>query len=224
MSADKKVVVVDDFRISREYFEMHINITDGFELVQSMQSAQDAVGYCIMNEVDIVVIDVLMREGIDGLTAASIIKKAKPGIKIIMATSTSEFSWEKRAKEIGVESFWYKEYSHESFTDILTRTAAGESVYPVDLPEARLGQAVRSDFTGRELDVLREMCTSECTNEDISSRLGISLNTVRTHIKHILQKTGYNSRRELVARCRELQFVVSDETLRGSASNTENRQ
>lgn len=219
MSADKKVVVADDYRISREYFEMHIKITDGFTLAKSMDNAQGAVAYCIMNKVDIVVMDVLMRNGIDGLTAAEMIKSAKPDIKIIMATSTSESGWEKRAKKIGVESFWYKEYSRESFDDVLKRTAAGESVYPTNLPDSRLGDAVRSDFTARELDVLREMCSSESTNEDVASKLGISLNTLRTHIKHILSKTGYTSRQELIARAREQKFVVSDDTLRGSANN-----
>ena len=53
MRADIKVVVADDYRISREYFEMHIKITDGFTLAKSMDNAQDAVAYCIMNNVDI---------------------------------------------------------------------------------------------------------------------------------------------------------------------------
>lgn len=216
MAIEKRVVVADDYRISREYFEMHVKIAEGFVLAKSMDNAGDAVAYCLMNRVDIVVMDVLMRVGIDGLTAAEMIKNAKPGIKIIMATSTSESGWEKRARKIGVESFWYKEYSRESFDEVLRRTAAGESVYPTSLPDSRLGDAVRTDFTGRELDVLREMCSSESTNEDIAAKLGISLNTLRTHIKHILSKTGYTSRQELVARAREIQFVVSDDTLGSS--------
>lgn len=104
----------------------------------------------------------------------------------------------------------------DEISEILRRTAAGESVYPTSLPDSRLGDAVRTDFTGRELDVLREMCSSESTNEDIAAKLGISLNTLRTHIKHILSKTGYTSRQELVARAREIQFVVSDDTLSSS--------
>ena len=214
MISNKKVIVADDYRISREYFEMHIKITDGFSLIKSFDNAQDAVAFCILNDVDIVIMDVLMRKGIDGLTAAEMIKKENPDVKIIMATSTTEFEWEQRAKKIGVESFWYKEYSRESFDDVLRRTAAGESVYPVDVPEPHLGNARRSFFTDRELDVLREMCAGDLSNEEISSRLEISQNTLRTHIKHILQKTGYSSRQELVARAREIQFVVSDEMLR----------
>ena len=217
MNTDKKVVVVDDFRISREYFEMHVKITKGFVLVNSLQTAQDAVTYCLMNDVDIVVMDVLMRTGIDGLTAAEMIKSAKPDIKIIMTTSTAESSWEKRAQKIGVESFWYKEYSRESFEDVLVRTAEGESIYPAEMPDLSLGDAMQSDFTRRELDVLREMCVNDTTNEDIAAKLGISLNTLRTHIKHILSKTGFKSRQELIARAREQKFVVSDETLRSSA-------
>lgn len=216
MISEKKVVIADDYRISREYFEMHIKITDGFTLIKSFDNAQDAVAFCILNDVDIVVMDVLMRKGIDGLTAAEMIKKAKPDVKIIMATSTTEFAWENRAKNIGVESFWYKEFSRESFDDILVRTAEGESVYPVDVPEPRLGNARRSDFTERELDVLREMCSGDLSHEEIAHRLEISVNTLRTHIKHILSKTGYTSRKELVARTREQQFVVSDDMLKNN--------
>ena len=68
-----------------------------------------------------------------------------------------EYSYLSRAREIGVESFWYKEEQRESLLDVMERTMAGESVYPDATPELQLGLASSYEFTERELEVLREM-------------------------------------------------------------------
>lgn len=100
-----RIVIADDFRVSREYFELHVQAKKDYILLKSFDNAQEAVKFCLMSEVDVVIMDVLMRKGIDGLTASEMIKSLKPDIKIIIATSSSEFSWEQRARTIGVESF-----------------------------------------------------------------------------------------------------------------------
>ncbi len=99
--------------------------------------------------------DVVTRNGESGLDAAARIKRAFPQIKIIIVTSMPECSYLSRAREIGVESFWYKEEQRESLLDVMERTMAGESVYPDATPELQLGLASSYEFTDRELEVLR---------------------------------------------------------------------
>ena len=125
-----RVVVADDQNISRGFFEMYIRASTRYELAASLRTAQEAVAYADSHEADLLILDVMMREGIDGLTAAGMIKRAHPALKIILTTSTSETSWEEKARAMGVESFWYKEYDDHSLIDIMDRTVDGESVYP----------------------------------------------------------------------------------------------
>ena len=223
MKKQYQVVVTDDYRISRTFFEMMVQSDVRYTLAASFSNAQDAVAYCLRNPVDLLILDVLMRTGIDGLTAARRIKERKPEIKIILATSTAESAWEDKAREVGIESFWYKEYSDESLTEIMDRTLAGEKVYPKKPVDISLGNIKRVALTRRDLDVLREL-TLGYTNEEIAERLGISVNTVRTHIQNMLNKTGFKNRLELVVNAASLGIVVSDDTRNAGADRNERKR
>ncbi|MBQ1463988.1 MAG: response regulator [Ruminococcus sp.] len=76
------------------------------------------------------ILDVVMGTSSDGIDAAREIKEISPDTKIIMVTSMAESSYITRAKEAGVESFWYKEVQEQPLLDIMDRTMAGQSVYP----------------------------------------------------------------------------------------------
>ena len=119
-----------------------------------------------------------------------------------------EVSWLKRAREIGIESFWYKEASQETILSVMDRTVAGESVYPDKPPKVGLGLASNTEFTERELEVLRIMTTG-VSNAAIARELGITENTVKNHIRHMMEKTGYKSRTELAIEARVNGIVVN---------------
>ncbi|MBQ5519407.1 MAG: response regulator, partial [Clostridiales bacterium] len=85
-----RVVVVDDQNISRGFFEMYVRAASGYELTAGLRSAQESLGFIEKNKPDLIIMDVMMQEGIDGLSAAAQIKQSHPEIKIILTTSTSE--------------------------------------------------------------------------------------------------------------------------------------
>ena len=202
-----RVVVADDQNISRGFFEMYVRAAIRYQLLAGLRSAKEAVAYVDEHETDLLILDIVMQNGMDGLTAAGEIKRKHPEVRIILTTSTSETSWEQKAREIGVESFWYKEYDSHSLLDLMDRTMAGESVYPEDAPKPPFGSVTRADLTERELDVLREL-TGSLTNEEIAERLNISPNTVKRHIQNIMEKTGFESRLDLAMNAKALGIVV----------------
>ena len=69
-----KVVIADDEYVARTLFEMLIQSTVNYELSASFSTAEQAVNYCRANPVDLVILDVMMKKGLDGLTCAEIIK------------------------------------------------------------------------------------------------------------------------------------------------------
>ncbi len=201
------VLIVEDQRMPRQLLELFVKESGRYELSGSIASAELALTFCRRRTIDLILMDVLTEFGVSGLDTAEEIKKEFPGIKIIIITSMPEASWLKRARDIGVDSFWYKEAEGASILEVMDATMEGESIYPDSPPRVSIGNTSNRDFTDRELDVLREMLTGD-SNTKIAERLGISENTVKFHIQSMLQKTGFHSRTELVAQARSLGIVI----------------
>ena len=150
-----KVVIADDEYVARTLFEMLIQSTVNYELSASFSTAEQAVNYCRANPVDLVILDVMMKKGLDGLTCAETIKSNNPKIKVILATSTGEYKWIEEAKREKIDSFWFKEYHESSLLDIMDRTMNGESVYPGSAPDYEFGDTKKSELTEREARIIR---------------------------------------------------------------------
>ncbi len=207
-----RVMIVDDQSISRQLFEMYVKSSERYELAFSIASAAVADVYILKNKVDLILMDILMNDGSNGLEAARQIKQRNPRIKIIAVTSMPERSWMEKAKEIGVDSFWYKETDEKTILEVMDRTMNGESVYPDRAPTVNLGYATSADFTERELEVLR-IITTGASNAQVAAQLGISEYTVKSHVRSMLDKTGYRSRTELAIKARVIGLAISHEDL-----------
>lgn len=203
-----RVMIVDDQYVARQLFELYLRASDHYEVVYMVESAAFALDFVKADQVDLILMDILMNDNSNGLQAAEAIKKLYPKIKIVAVTSMAEASWLKRARQIGVDSFWYKEVSRTDILEVMDRTMAGESVYPDNPPRVRLGMADSSEFTERELEVLRIM-TKGLPNSAIAQKLDISENTVKVHIQHMLDKTGCENRTELAIEARVSGLAIS---------------
>ena len=120
-----------------------------------------------------------------------------------------EVSYLKRARKAGADSLWYKEHEEQSLLEIMERTIKGESIYPDAPPRLFLGNASSVEFTEGELEVLRQVIMGK-TDQDIAEVLHISVWTVRSHVQHMLQKTGYKNRVELAVKARTAGLVIDD--------------
>lgn len=204
-----KLMIVDDQFVSRELFRLILEKNPDYEVVYSVDTAMFADTYVLNRNLDLVIMDILMQDGSNGLDAAEKIKKLRPDIKIVAVTSMPEVSWMDRAKAIGIDSFWYKEASEASILEVIDRTLAGETIYPDATPVIQLGLAKSTELTPREIQVLR-LLTTGAGNEEIASKLEISLNTVKTHVMHLMDKTGFNSRTQLAIQARITGFVIEE--------------
>ena len=204
-----KVLIVDDQNMSRQLFESFVRDSENYELVYALDSASEADAYPARYHIDLIIMDVVMKNGISGLDAAERIRKNYPQIRIIAVTSMPESAFIRRAREIGIDSFWYKEVAQETLLSVMDRTMAGEHVYPDEAPVVQLGLCQSSELTEREIDVLRVLAAG-CSDEEIAEKLNISIHTVRTHIIHMRDKTGYKSRMELALNALRSGVVVPE--------------
>lgn len=204
-----RVLVVDDQAMPRQLFENIIKSSDNYELVACIETAKVADMYCARQRVDLILMDVVMNDGSNGLDVAEKIKATYPNTKIIIMTSMPDADFLERARYIGVDSFWYKEVQETTMLDVMDRTMAGENVYPDHPPVVQLGMAKDTDFTSREMDVLRKMVQGY-TDKEIADLLGMSYHTVRSHVNSLLSKTGCVSRTELAIRVVKSGLIVPE--------------
>ena len=106
-----------------------------------------------------------------------------------------------------MDSFWYKDLQAVGLVDVVARTLQGERVWPSEAPVVRLGLARSSELTAREFDVLHQLARG-LSYEQIASELGISLNTVKYHVKNLLAKTGFESTLALVVEAVDKRLVL----------------
>ena len=202
-------MIVEDQNIPRELFEIYIGASENFHHLLSISNASAALSVCQNSKVDLILMDVMTELNHSGLDAAEEIKRRYQNIKIIIVTSMPEYSWLAWARKIGVDSFWYKDGHKDSILDVMERTMAGEHIYPDETPLIRIGSATNHEFTERELDILKELTTGD-TNAEIAERLHVSVATVKSHILHLMEKTGFKTRTELVSEARGLGIVIKD--------------
>lgn len=194
-----QVMIVDDQTVPRQLFERIIAASDRYETAVSLDTAKVAYAWCAKLHIDLILMDVVMNDGYSGLESAARIKEAFPSIKIIIVTSMPDAFFMKRAREIGVDSFWYKEVQAVPMLEVMDRTMAGEHIWPDNPPVTTLGLAKSIDFTDRELDVLR-LLAEGMTDKEIADALFVSVTTVRYHVGNLMGKTGFSSRTELAVK------------------------
>ena len=207
-----KVVVVDDQRLARMYVDLFVKSSTRYEIVGSFPYAEDVLPFCRANKADLVIMDIVMDRGRDGLTVAGQLKRELPGIKIILATSMAQPEWMAQAQAAGIDSFWYKEYSRLPLLEIMDRTLAGESVYADRPPQAMLGKLPTAELTEKQR-LLLGFLSMGLPNKEIAERMHISPLTVKTHLEQIMERTGIHSRSELAVKASHLGLTVGMEGL-----------
>ncbi len=204
-----KVLIADDQKMVRQMFELAVKGSESYEIAAFATTPEEAVKTALHQKIDLILMDVVMGSGMDGLDASKEIKEKRPEIKILLVTSMPEVSYIERAKAVGVDSFWHKEVQEQPLIEIMDRTMAGESIYPTSMPVVRFGNIVSTELTDTEIEVLREL-VSGASNKEIGKRLYMSQSTVKRHISDMLEKTGFKSRLQLAIRARGGGLVINN--------------
>lgn len=201
------ILIVEDQIIIRQAIENALIQTGRYNIVASIDNASLAEMYCKNAKVDLIVMDVYTAERENGLEYSKKIKVRHPDIKILIATSMPEHSFIHKALSYDCDSFWYKDSGLSEFLDILERTLRDEKIFPERTPELKIGFAKSTEFTKRELDVLRELLNGY-TPQEISEHLNISKATVHFHINNLLSKTGYENKVKMIIDIADKKFII----------------
>lgn len=201
------VLIVDDQTLPRQYFESIVTHSEEYTLTAAISSAKMAYSYCAKGGIDLILMDIVMSDDVNGLEAALKIKDTYPEIKILAVTSMPDATFIEKARAAQVDSFWYKEVQDAPLLDVMDRTMAGERIWPDKPPVVVLGGCDSSKLTKRELEVLR-LLSIGFSNQEIADEMNISINAVRFHLSNLHSKTGCVSRTELAIAAARSGFAV----------------
>ncbi|MDO4488268.1 MAG: response regulator transcription factor [Eubacteriales bacterium] len=203
-----RVLIVDDERNIQKAFRSDImSASDRYELVDCIVNAADALLVCGAKNIDLVLMDINTANNESGLVAAENIKKRYPGIKIIMTTSYTDPEALKEAQRIGVESFWFKDYSNIELVEVMDRTVNADGYMPEEAPDVKLGETTIHRLTDTEKEVLHNLV--ECVSiKRIAEKMFIEETTVKTHLKSIYNKVGCNNKTELLLLAMQSKLVL----------------
>jgi two-component system NarL family response regulator len=204
-----RVLVVDDHALFRRGLQMVLEQEEDIEVVGEAGDGAEAVERATDAVPDIVLMDVRMpkRGGIDACTA---IKDAVPSAKIIMLTISDEEADLYDAIKAGASGYLLKEISIEEVAAAIRAVNEGQSLISPSMASKLLTEFAsmikRTDdrqqvptprLTDREMEVLK-LVAKGLNNRDIAKQLFISENTVKNHIRNILEKLQLHSRMEAV--------------------------
>jgi two-component system NarL family response regulator len=202
-----RVLIVDDAPVFRTVIGSALSAA-GFEVVGEATNAQDAVQRAKELQPDIVLLDIVMPGG-SGLEAAADILFGSPGSKVLLLTASESEEDLLVGVKAGARGYLTKDTPvHELISAIDAVAAGGAALSPtmagklVDVAHEMFGHrellAMRQPtLTSRELQIL-ELVAQGNTSRQIAEHLDIAENTVKNHIRNILDKLGLHSRSEAV--------------------------
>ncbi len=197
-----RVMLVDDHAVVRSGLSAFLMVYDDLELVGEAGDGERAVSLCEKTRPDVVLMD-LMMPGMDGVTATRLIRAQFPETQVIALTSFKEQEWVEGALKAGAIGYLLKDITADDLARAIRDAAAGKAILAPEaaqvlIQSARGGDKPGADLTDREREVLALMVDG-LNNQQIATRLVISVSTAKFHVSSILSKLGATSRTEAVS-------------------------
>jgi DNA-binding NarL/FixJ family response regulator len=197
-----KVLIADDHKLFRQgLIGLMKTREDLVEVIGEAETGEEAIRLAGQLQPDVILMDIYMPH-MDGLEAAKEIHARFPRIAIVMLTSSEKDGHLYEAVQVGVSGYLLKSLDASELFDLLNGVTNGETA----MTRAMAGKLLKAvanrmadedkgeqSLTERELFVLR-LVASGASNQEIADKLTISVNTVKSHIKNILEKLQLENR------------------------------
>lgn len=203
-----RILIADDHSLFRDGLRSLLQ-AQGHEILGEAKNGREAVALARELRPDLVLMDVQMPE-LDGIEATRLISAEMPEMKVVMLTASEEETKLFDAIKSGAQGYLLKNLEAETFFEMLERAHRGEPALTASLARKLLQEfakpvaepatpaAEEETLTAREREVLELMVEGVTSNRKLAKRLGLSENTVKFHVRNILDKLRLHNRAEVV--------------------------
>jgi len=204
-----RILIVDDHALFRDGLRSLLR-AEGHDVVGEAKNGREAVDLTREVKPDLVLMDLQMPE-LDGLAATRLIVTESPDVKVVILTASEEETKLFDAIKSGAQGYLLKNLEADTFFDMLDRASRGEPALTPTLARKLLQEFAKpveataaaspdqeETLTAREREVLELMVEGVTSNRKLAKRLGLSENTVKFHVRNILDKLRVHNRAEVV--------------------------
>ncbi|HEV8434024.1 MAG TPA: response regulator transcription factor [Thermoanaerobaculia bacterium] len=205
-----RILIADDHALFRDGLRSLLR-TEGHDIVAEAKNGREAIQLAHQHKPDVILMDLSMPE-VDGLTATRTIVAELPEVKVIIVTASDEDMNLFEAIRSGAQGYLMKDLEADEFFDMLDRASRGEPALtpafakkllqefarPPQPVEQQQPRGENDELTSREREVLEMMVQGVTSNRKLAKQLGVSENTVKFHVRNILDKLRLHTRAEVV--------------------------
>ena len=200
-----RVLLVDDHPVIRDGMRQYIDSERDLQVVGEACDGAEAVQQFLSLSPDVVLMD-LQMPGVGGLDAISAIRSHSPHAAIVVLTTYPGDVRASRALALGATSYLLKLASPETIISALRSSLHGKRVVADSIADELNENRFSDELSPREQAVLQLIALGN-TNHEIGKELGISEQTVKTHVRNVLEKLGARDRTQALAIARRRGFL-----------------
>jgi len=213
-----RILVADDHSLFRDGLVSLLEAA-GFEVVAQLGDGAAAVEAALRLRPDAVLMDITMP-GMSGLEALHRIRAEWPEAQVVMLTASDDEASLFEAVEAGAHGYLLKSLNADEFIEMLNGLERGEAAMTrqttarllaglSQFPHAHAHPSSPDELTPREHELL-ELMVKGLSNKEMAQALALSENTVKYHVKHILQKLGVQNRTEAAVQAVRIGLLKPD--------------
>lgn len=203
-----RVIIADDHALFRDSLRSLLTLR-GLEVVAEASTGRDAIRLSDQFRPDVVLMDLDMPD-IGGLEATRHIVREMPDVKVVVLTASNEDADLFEAIKGGAKGYLVKDLPADTFLELLEGLSRGEPALMPQLAQRLLDEFARPKvaasarsrhpdaLTDRELEVLEAMTDGITSNRNLAQHFGVSENTVKFHMRNILDKLHLKNRTQVV--------------------------
>ena len=210
-----RVVLVDDHHVARHGLQSFLRAFGDLEVVGEAASGEEALQHIEEWMPDVVVMDLLMPGGINGIETIKQVRALLPHTRIVALTSSTDDALVGAALRAGAIGYVRKEANLEILLSSIRAAARGQSLLDPTVASVVMQELTRVgkpgvELTEREQEVLRQLALGR-TNHEIAEALAVSDETVKTHVGNILTKLQLAHRTQAVIYALKKGLISLDE-------------
>jgi len=192
-----RVLSVDDHPLLSEGIATMINSQPDMQLISQASSGSEAIQQYRQHRPDVTLMDLRLPD-LSGIDAMIAIRTEFPEARVVMLTTFEGDVEIQRALQAGARGYLLKNMPPSEILDVIRHVHAGKKRVPPQVAAQIAEHMSDEGLTAREVEVLRKIAGGN-RNKDIADLLFISEETVKVHIKHIMDKLGAKDRTQAIA-------------------------